>query len=138
MKRHLNYLQRAQNLAEMSELQTKHGAIIVSSGVVLAEGINKKEAPRKKLMSNYTSCNYGQSVHAEYDCIYDLLINIRYGTSNVNIRRMKVDIYISRNSLEQSKPCHHCINLLKYIGIYRVFYTTGDDNFEIEKIINYK
>lgn len=65
---------------------------------------------------------------------YDLIRNIR---REKNIRRMKLSIYISRTSFGNSKPCYHCINTLKSIGIYRVFYTTGDNNvYKCEKINN--
>lgn len=33
-----------------------------------------------------------------------------------------------------SKPCYHCIEFLKYIGIKRVFYSDDDGNIICEKV----
>lgn len=69
MSHHLQFLQEAQYLAEDSKISPKHAAIIVSSGTIIAQGINKEEAARKKLSREYLQCNCGKTVHAEYDCV---------------------------------------------------------------------
>jgi deoxycytidylate deaminase len=125
----------ASQIAEDSDVFSKHGAIIVNSNQIVASGINKQEKPRKRLMGLYNHMNCGNTIHAEYAAIYNLITSTKFTPNSVNIRRMKLDLYVARNNLRNSKPCHHCINLLKYWGIYRVFYTDeSEDIYKCEKI----
>lgn len=130
----LNILKIAQEIANINK--TKHCAIIMGSGNIMATGVNKTEATRKKLMKLYGPCDTGRSVHAEYDAIYNLIKLIRFGTDNTNIRRKKLDIYIAKRDMGNSKPCQHCINILQHFGIYRVYYTMSENDYICEKINN--
>lgn len=130
----LEFISIANSIAKESTVNVKHGAIIVCEGKVVATGFNKTEGARKKLMKFYGPCEIGKTIHAEYDVITNLLGITRFGTDNINIRRKKMDIYVARDNMKNSKPCIHCINILRHFGIYRVFYTIDVNEYICEKV----
>jgi deoxycytidylate deaminase len=69
LSHHLNYFSEAQLVSQDSTVSVKYGAIIVSSGNIIAKGVNKCETARKSLMRRYFSCDHGETIHAEYDCV---------------------------------------------------------------------
>lgn len=55
-----------------------------------------------------------------------------YGTQQLKKRINKLKLYVVRiskleNSLLNSRPCEHCIGLMREVGIKKVVYS-GDDN----------
>lgn len=124
---HYNNILLASNVATKSDVTPKHGAIITCGGKVISSGYNKNEVPRKRLMLKYGPISVGCRIHAEYDCLYNLLTSIRF-TGNNYIRRKKLDIYVARDSMLNSKPCYHCIKILKHFGIKRVYYSNKCNN----------
>ena len=127
MDKKYNNLIAASEIASKSDATIKHGAIIMCGNKIISYGCNKNEANRKRLFNIYGPCKRGLTMHAESDAICNLLANIRFGTNNSNIKRMKLDIYVAKDNMSNSKPCMHCIKILKYFGIYRVFYTTNEN-----------
>ena len=79
------------------------GAVIVRGGTVLAVGAN----------------NYDKGLHAEVASILKCKSNLR-----------GADIYVARYLRSKvcglAKPCPVCENLIRKVGIKRVFYTTSD------------
>lgn len=118
----------ASNIAKQSESNTRHGCVIMSKNKIIAEGCNAAQANRGRLLVKYGPRKMGCTVHAETAAIEQLLANLRYGTSNTNIKRKKYDLYVARDNLKNSKSCRNCIELLKHFGIYRAIYS--DDNTE--------
>lgn len=56
---------------------------------------------------------------------------------NKKIKMPKTLIVVSyyKNALHNSRPCDHCIRMLRMFNIKRVIYSTGDsDVFRMEKI----
>ncbi len=51
-----------------------------------------------------------------------------YGTNNVK----KFDLIVIRinkqNEIGKSRPCYNCLNMLKDVGIKKVYYTNGNNN----------
>jgi len=123
---HYNNILFSSNVASQSDVTPKHGAIITCGSKIIATGFNKNECPRKKLMLRYGPVKVGCRIHAEYDCLYNLITSIRF-TGNNSIRRKKLDIYVARDSMLNSKPCFHCIQVLKHFGIKRVYYSSKDN-----------
>lgn len=78
--------------------------------------------PRKKLMLRYGPVKVGCRIHAEYDCLYNLITATRFNGGS-SLRRKKLDIYVARENLLNSKPCFHCIQVLRHFGIKRVYYS---------------
>jgi tRNA(Arg) A34 adenosine deaminase TadA len=119
----MNYINQARIESEKSACTQKHGVIIVKNGVVVASGHNKKEPSRKKLMLWYGPKRKDCCIHAEYDALYALITGNRHTFRDIAIRRKKYDMYVARNTLENSRPCKDCLELMKWFGIYRVIYT---------------
>ncbi len=43
----------------------------------------------------------------------------------------------NNNCFENSKPCESCIKFLKYIGIGKIIYSTGDEDiYRVERVKN--
>lgn len=107
------FLMRALELAHDSDHNFKHGAVLVKSGKVLSEGMNK--------YSKIPVPGIG-SIHAEHNAIKSCKKDLK-GCS----------IYIARLASygpAMSKPCPRCQILLKNVGIKRVFYTNEKDGME--------
>ena len=56
-----------------------------------------------------------------------------------NVLKKNIDLYVIRikNQIDlgNARPCYNCVQLLKAVGIRRVYYSTGEDyNFEYEKV----
>ena len=54
-------------------------------------------------------------------------------------RHRTFDMIVVRNykgKYAESKCCHDCINILKKVGIRRVYYSTKNGNIVCEKVIN--
>lgn len=108
--RHDRWLDLAIKLAEKNpNNKHKHGAVFVSSGRVLAVGLNTE---RK---------GFYPSRHAEWDAVREHL-NSR-GTLYV------ARVYCKTSEIAYSKPCDKCLNtLLDYTKVQKVFYTScGND-----------
>jgi len=133
-----NNIMAASDLALESNVSIRHGAIIVSDGNIVATGFNKNELNRKKILTKYGPKNQSLMIHAEIAALYDLITSKRYGVDNYNIRRKKLDLYVARDNMTNSKPCQHCIEILQHFGIYRVIYSTTetDENYICEKVSN--
>ena len=124
----------------------RHGSVLVKSGKPVSYGFNKVSG--------------GKTYHAEHSVIrsylqkcglVDYVTNIViYGTyytkkkhsvirAPPNVKRIlsKLDLIVVRwngSKFCLSKPCKHCIELLKAMGIKRVFYTNDDGYIVKEKI----
>lgn len=104
------FITRALELAKESEHNFKHGAVLVKSGKVVSEGMNK--------YSKIPVPGVG-SIHAEHSALQ------AYSKHKAFIRDST--IYIARQASygpAMSKPCPRCLILLKNVGIKRVIYTT--------------
>lgn len=108
-----SFLSLAMELAEKSNMKQAHGAVIVRSGRVLAQGWNVLKNDPSNVSDEHISrfC----SRHAE----------------RMAIARCKkaagATIYIARNKdgvPRFSKPCDACDHAIKLAGISRVVYTT--------------
>lgn len=109
-------LNLAVKLAETSEVQHRHGAVIVKGGRVISTGVNKW---RNKQVNPQETPEYNPnlSYHAEVDAI-------SHAGSDLN----GATIYIARvnkHGHEQlSRPCVRCAKALKEAGIKKVVYTS--------------
>lgn len=110
----LKHFQLAQRLSRKSCYHHKVGAVVVKKNKVLGVGYNKpyKTHPR--------STNKYNTIHAELDAILDCSRDELLGA----------DIYVFREGSNQAprlaKPCIHCHQLLKEVGISTVFYSDND------------
>lgn len=109
-------LNLAARLAETSDVQHRHGAVIVKSGSVISTGVNKW---RNKTVNPPTTAGYNPdlSYHAEVDAI-----------NHANTDLTGATIYIARlnkNGEERmSRPCPRCAEAIKEAGIRKIVYTS--------------
>ena len=122
------YFDLARNVAFGSEYgKIRHGALLTKGGSIINTCYNKDKF-----------CSFGArfrdparghaTIHAELGCILGLSRNVTTGA----------DIYVcrvnKRGSFRNSKPCAMCHEVLKHVGVKRVYYTTGDNTSEMYKL----
>ena len=124
-KRYFDLAKRA--AMESSYGKLRHGAVVVKGGSVVSFGFNK---------SNH--CQFGQrfrhmdkgpaTQHAEISAILGLPRSATQG----------VDVYVVRINNDcdwrMSKPCPMCEQALRFVGVKRVFYTTGDKHYDYHRV----
>lgn len=115
-RRQQSFLNLAMKIAEPSECNHRHGAVIVRGGSVLSVGLNKwrnEVALVEQLHKDGRSANV--SVHAEIDAL-SRVADPRGAT-----------IYIARvnrtGDPRLSKPCGACSKALKEAGVSKIVYT---------------
>ena len=120
-KRHQLFLQKAGEIALKSNMQQKHGAIVVYKNKIIASGYNER--------CDYMYENF--SIHAEVAAISKLFHNKKILES--------CDIYVVRiacvtfdNCLKNSKPCKSCTNFIKKHNLRNIYYST---NFKYDEMI---
>ena len=139
----LRGLMGAANMAIKSELNCRHGSVLISGNRIISSGYNQS---RSKYGNRCTSC-----IHAEVDCIHNFVKNVCRESFTGKIksekwRRVlnKATIYVVRvprvnNSLEYlnySKPCSECYKIIKGYGIKNIVYSDADNEVAINKISN--
>ncbi len=117
--KHSIYLNQAANYAKHSNLNHKHGCVIVFNDNIISWGHNKKHPSLKKF-----------SIHAEVDAINK--INRKYKNKKTI---SKCSLYVVRicndfnkeDYLKMSKPCINCANKIYKIGIRKVYYSVDKE-----------
>lgn len=111
-KKEKAFLSLAMKVAETSDVDNRHGAVVVKNGRVLSLGINKWR--NRGLYQGNTFENV-LTVHAEVDAL-----------SRVSDTEGVV-VYVARvgdnGEARFSRPCQHCMAELENRGIKRVVYT---------------
>jgi len=120
-KKHQLFLQEAGEIALKSNMQQKHGAVVVYKNKILATGYNER--------CDHMSENF--SIHAEIAAISKLFYNKKLLES--------CDIYVVRvagaeydNCLKNSKPCKSCSNFIKKHNLRNIYYST---NYKYEELV---
>lgn len=111
-KKEKAFLSLAMKVAETSDVENRHGAVVVKNGRVLSLGVNKwrnRGLYQPNLFENILT------VHAEVDAL-----------SRV-VDAEGVTVYVARMGDDGmprfSRPCQHCMLVLKKLGIKKVVYT---------------
>lgn len=103
------------SLANESQMRFKlSAAIVCKKGKLLGKGFN----------SNKTHPKFGSkapfyTIHAEGSAIIDCVRN--------RLIQHAHTIYVYRKNFLTAKPCHTCMEMLKKIGIQRIFYTNAKE-----------
>lgn len=103
--------------------QHRLGAVIVKGGRVLSTGFNSRRPSR--LLHTTT-------LHAEAAAILKLLKQRRL--SDLAGAHIYVTRFTKGGSVGLARPCSACFDLIRSVGITRVFYTTNDGNTISESI----
>jgi deoxycytidylate deaminase len=113
-KKHQLFLQEAAEIALKSNMQQKHGAVIVYKNKIIASGYNE--------ICDYMNNNF--SIHAEVSAISKMFYNKKL--------LELCDIYVVRiasitfdNCLKNSKPCRNCTNFIKKYNLRNIYYSTS-------------
>ena len=128
-KKTQRYFELARRMAKESTYgKLRHGAVLVKGGKVISVGCNK---------GSY--CAFGQrfrdfqkyghaTQHAEISAILGVSAKVTQGST----------IYVARinnyNEFRMSKPCCMCHEVMEFVGVKKVYYTTGEDAYEAASI----
>jgi pyrimidine deaminase RibD-like protein len=113
-KKDFSFLNVALYLAEKSEENKKHGAIVVKSGRVVGLGFNKFKNHPSVIEEDLIKVHCSR--HAEEVAIHEAGNNAKGAI-----------LYVARvnkqGEARNSKPCNECSKLIKKSGIKKVIYT---------------
>lgn len=129
----LAYFAAAKAVSELSDHKHyKIGAVVVMNHRIIssASNSNSKTHPLQKKYNKYRFTDDGDhKQHAELAALVPL---IRDG---VDLSNATIYVYrVHKNgTLAMSRPCPSCMQLIKDVGIKRVFYTT-ENGYAYEKI----
>ncbi len=122
------YLELARSEAKQSKYgKLRHGAVLVKGGSVLSTSHNKNNFSSFANRFRKHGCGHATH-HAELGCILGLDRSKTTG-STVYVVRINND-----EKFRLSKPCSMCHDILKHVGVKRVYYTTGKDTIEMYKL----
>ena len=120
------------------DLQSKHIATILLGKIQITKFHYNYR--RYKTLHLYTG-----TIHAEVGALKELLSFVNCRLKNLkNMKPLKklskysiVVLRVNSNGkLLNSKPCYHCLQILKKIGISKIYYSTEDGEIEVQKIKN--
>ena len=106
----------------------KHGAILIKGGNVVNVAFNKPNFSSfgNRFRNNYTCGD--ATTHAEIGAILGLARSATVGATVFVVRVNKLGEY------RMSKPCPMCEEVLKFVGVKKVVYTTGEDTMGEHRI----
>lgn len=114
-KKEKAFLNLALKVAETSDVENRHGAVVVKNGRVLSLGVNKW---RNRGLHQGDTFENILTVHAEVDALSRVA-----DTEGVIV-------YVARagdnGEGRFSRPCQHCMAELIRVGVKRVVYTLDD------------
>ena len=99
----------------------RHGAVLLKGGNVINVAFNKSDFTKfgNRFRNNYT-CGHA-TTHAEIGAILGVSRSSTEGATIVVVRINRDGEY------RMSKPCTMCEDVLKFVGVKKVVYTTGED-----------
>jgi deoxycytidylate deaminase len=116
-------------IASSSDIYYKHAAALIDGDRIYSAGVNQfvKTVQIKLKDSNEIQTHF-RTIHAEISVFSKIPKKTAKGLDILVIR-------INKNfALKNSRPCNHCIDKLKKIGIRKVFYSNEDGNIVSEFI----
>jgi tRNA(Arg) A34 adenosine deaminase TadA len=127
-KKTQRYLELAKNTARQSKYgKIRHGAVLVKGGSIINISHNKSNFSAFGNRFRKYDCGHATH-HAELGCILGLDRSKTSGSVIYVVRINKDDEF------RLSKPCSMCHEVLKYVGVKKVYYTTGDNAIEMYKL----
>lgn len=133
-KSHRAYFKAAKAVSEMSDFErVKIGAVAVYGHRIISSGTNstKTNPLQKKYNIHRFDVESMHTLHAETQCLLPLI-----GRKDIDFSRVYLYIYREHKdgSLAMSRPCKSCEQLIKNLGIKKVYYT-GDGSFIAENFM---
>jgi tRNA(Arg) A34 adenosine deaminase TadA len=125
-KKMLKHFTLARNMANQNDTKFRHGAVLVSGGIVVNASTNSKRFC--SFGARFRSPTKGlATLHAELGAILNIPREL---TNNSDIYVVRVN---QQNEFRNSAPCGMCQAALKHVGVKRVYYST-DGVFEMVKL----
>ena len=127
-KRISRYFDLAKNVAFNSGYgKLRHGAVLVRGGSIINTCFNKDKFC--SFGTKFRNPDRGHAtIHAELGCILGLSRTVTTGA----------DVFVCRinkkGDLRNSKPCAMCHQVMKHVGVKRVYYTTNEGSVEMYKL----
>ena len=132
-KTNLAYFKAAKAVSDMSDHpQYKVGAVVVMNHRIISSGHNSdsKTHPLQKKYNRYRFTDEGDhKQHAELAALLPL-IRERTNLSNAVIFTYREH---KNGDIAMSRPCKSCLQLIKDLGIKRIYYTT-EDGYAYERL----
>ena len=126
--RHRRYVDLAKKLAESSSYSLhRHGAVLVKGGSVLNWSANQNKVQRRAHRFRSHGCGHATH-HAELGAVLGVARDKTTGSDVYVVRISK------KGSLLMSKPCEMCQELLRHVGVKRVFYSIDDETMGCYKV----
>lgn len=100
--------------ANKSTFSFKVGAVVFNKSQFISSGHNYSERSIKHHLSKFRKTEF--SLHAEVSAILKAKTDLK-GASILVVRINR------KNKFRLSKPCIHCYNYLKYVGIKKCYYS---------------
>ena len=122
-------LELAKRVASSSTYgKLKHGAVLIKGGNVVSVAFNKPDFTKfgNRFRNNYT-CGLA-TTHAEIGAILGLARSTTEGTTIFVVR------VNNHGDYRMSKPCPMCEDVLKFVGVKKVIYTTGGNTIGEQKL----
>ena len=122
------FLEIARNAAKQSNYgKIRHGAVLVKGGSIINTSHNKGNFSSFGSRFRKQGCGHA-TYHAELGCIMGVARSVSTGA----------DVYVCRvnrqDEYRSSKPCNMCHEILKHVGVKRVYYTTGEGSVKMYKL----
>lgn len=114
--RDLKFFNVALKLAEESECNYKHSAIIIKGGIILSMAVNKRT--NHKITRRYGA--FCISMHAEIRAILKIP-----NTRNTTVYSARLGK--STKEPRKSKPCSICMEILRELGTHTIVYYDGKE-----------
>lgn len=147
-KKERRFFRTACRQSRSSNMKYKHGSVITVGGRVVFSGYNhyyysscnvldnvKLAILKSNVASSEHLGNVVHSIHAEVDVLNKLVTSPK---NNINPQRKKINIYVVRMSptgnLVNSKPCKTCTIVMKKYRINKVYYSSENGKFCVEKV----
>ena len=109
----------ARNESLKSEYPQKVGAVIIKGNRILSKGYNKL----RHLKTGKRFTEWEMSVHAERDACRKI--------NKDKLKGCYIFVYreLANGKTSLAKPCDDCYNLLTFLGIKRIYYSTDSFPF---------
>ena len=125
------YIDLLKKLAVNSDINCKHAAALLYNNNIYSPSINKfiKSFDIKSKNTDEIQTHY-KTIHAEISVFLNFPKKKSMKGMDIIVIRINKNL-----ALKNSRPCNHCIDKLKKIGIRKVFYSNEDGKI-ISEFIN--